>query len=66
MKLFNFSNKSKKTVDLNTGLNEVSKSTTAPIRMNKQKMKDFVVKAVGEVLHHSNERSNFLRPEYNL
>lgn len=64
MKLFNFLNK--QDTDEEITINEVSKNNVAPIKINKKKMKDFVVKAVGEVLHHSNERSNFVRPEYNL
>ena len=37
-----------------------------PIRINKEKMKDFMVKAVGGILHQSDARERFKRPEYNL
>ena len=37
-----------------------------PMRINKQKMKDFMVKAVGGILHQSDARERFKRPEYNL
>ena len=63
MGLFNFPKKSKQQ---DIDLNEAPKSNSAPIKINKQKMKDFMVKAVGEILSQSNERTNFTRPEYNL
>ena len=37
-----------------------------PMRINKEKMKDFMVKAVGGILHQSDARERFKRPEYNL
>ena len=37
-----------------------------PMRINKEKMKDFIVKAVGGILHQSDARERFKRPEYNL
>ena len=37
-----------------------------PMRINKDKMKDFMVKAVGGILHQSDAREKFKRPEYNL
>lgn len=40
--------------------------SSAPIPINKNKMKDFVVKAVGGILSQSEARERFFRPEYNL
>lgn len=37
-----------------------------PIKINKTKMKDFVVKALGNIVSQSNSRERFSRPEYNL
>lgn len=37
-----------------------------PMRINKEKMKDFMIKAVGGILHQSDARERFKRPEYNL
>lgn len=37
-----------------------------PMRINKDKMKDFMIKAVGGILHQSDAREKFKRPEYNL
>ncbi|MEG1494721.1 MAG: hypothetical protein RR406_00255 [Bacilli bacterium] len=36
------------------------------ITVNKNKMKDFVVKALGNILSQSDSRERFTRPEYNL
>lgn len=55
-------NKTKKEVELN----ETPKNNFLPIRINKDKMKDFMVKAVGGILSQSDARERFKRPEYNL
>ena len=36
------------------------------ININNKKMKDFVIKAIGGIQKHSEERERFQRPEYNL
>lgn len=56
-------NKTKKTVELD----ETPKNNyMPPIRINKDKIKDFMVKAVGGILNQSDARERFKRPEYNL
>ena len=37
-----------------------------PIKINKLKMQDFVVKALGNIMSQSDSRERFSRPEYNL
>lgn len=37
-----------------------------PMRINKDKIKDFMIKAVGGILNQSDARERFKRPEYNL
>lgn len=37
-----------------------------PIKINKNKMRDFVVKALGNIMSQSDARERFTRPEYNL
>ena len=36
------------------------------IKINKNKMQDFVVKALGNIMSQSDARERFTRPEYNL
>ena len=36
------------------------------ISINKSKMRDFVVKALGNIMSQSDARERFSRPEYNL
>ena len=56
-------NKPKKQIEID----EAPKSQyQPPMRINKEKMKDFMVKAVGGILHQSDARERFKRPEYNL
>ena len=50
-------------------LDETPKSqqkSNQPIPINKSKMKDFVVKALGNIISQSDSRERFQRPEYNL
>ena len=52
-----------------TELDETPKSqqkSNQPIPINKSKMKDFVVKALGNIISQSDSRERFQRPEYNL
>lgn len=42
------------------------KQQSQPIKINKAKMKDFVVKALGNIMSQSDSRERFSRPEYNL
>lgn len=42
------------------------KQPSQPISINKSKMKDFVVKALGNIISQSDARERFARPEYNL
>lgn len=42
------------------------KQPSQSIPINKSKMKDFVVKALGNILSQSDSRERFQRPEYNL
>ena len=42
------------------------KQQNQPIKINKAKMKDFVVKALGNIMSQSDSRERFSRPEYNL
>lgn len=44
----------------------VEKKSSMPIAFNKDKMRDFIIKAVGGILHQSDARERFKRPEYNL
>lgn len=37
-----------------------------PIKINTNKMRDFVVKALGNIMSQSDARERFTRPEYNL
>lgn len=41
-------------------------SPVKPIKINKAKMKDFVIKAIGAISNQSDIRGRFERPEYNL
>ena len=45
---------------------EAKKSSDSNYKLNQQKMRDFVIKAIGGVLSQSEERERFHRPEYNL
>ena len=47
-------------------LDEAPKNNTKPITINKNKVKDFVVKALGNIISQSDARERFTRPEYNL
>lgn len=48
-------------------LDEAPKNDSMPpIRLNKSKIKDFMIKAVGGILNQSDARERFKRPEYNL
>ncbi len=42
------------------------KQQNQPIKINKAKMKDFAVKALGNIVSQSDSRERFSRPEYNL
>ena len=44
----------------------VDEKTIQRININNKKMKDFVVKAIGGIQKHSDDRERFQRPEYNL
>lgn len=56
--------KQKEKIDLNE--TPVEEKVTRPIRINKAKMKDFVIKAIGNITNQSDDRERFERPEYNL
>ena len=49
-----------------TPVNDVDEKTVQRININNKKMKDFVIKAIGGIQRHSDERERFQRPEYNL
>ena len=49
-----------------TPTTHVDEQTVKKININSQKMKDFVVKAIGGIQSHSDCRERFQRPEYNL
>lgn len=66
MSLFDKMFKRKKSIDLDETPVEEKVSTMKPIKINKAKMKDFVVKAIGAVANQSDNRERFERPEYNL
>ena len=44
----------------------IDEKTVQRININNKKMKDFVVKAIGGIQKHSDDRERFCRPEYNL
>lgn len=45
---------------------ELDENKVQPIKINKAKMKDFMIKAIGGVTSQSEARERFQRPEYNL
>lgn len=60
-----FNNKHKVSLDETPAVKR-PKSDSTPIPLNKQKMKDFIVKAIGGIANQSYSRERFTRPEYNL
>lgn len=66
MSLFDKWFKRKESIDLDETPVEEKVSTVKPIKINKAKMKDFVIKAIGAVANQSDNRERFERPEYNL
>lgn len=65
MKLFDKFKPNKVELD-ETPVAEKKNNSTPPITINKNKMKDFIIKAVGGILNQSDTRERFQRPEYNL
>ena len=65
MGLFNRSKKASLQLD-ETPKPPNTKSFDSSIKFNKNKVKDFMVKAVGGVMSQSDARERFKRPEYNL
>lgn len=66
-----FFNRSNKDVSNNSieDINEKAPLTAKPqipMKLNKEKIKDFMIKAVGGILYQSDARERFKRPEYNL
>lgn len=49
-----------------TPVSNVDEKSIQRININNKKMKDFVIKAIGGIQRHSDERERFQRPEYNL
>lgn len=60
-----FNRKKKQIVDEQVA-QEIDENKVQPIKINKTKMKDFIVKAIGGVTSQSDARERFQRPEYNL
>lgn len=58
-------NAKKKKINIDEAPKQKTKSSY-PVTINKTKMKDFVVKALGNILSQSDARERFTRPEYNL
>lgn len=59
-------NKKKKQIIDEQVAKEIDENKIQPIKINKTKMKDFIVKAIGGVTNQSDARERFQRPEYNL
>jgi hypothetical protein len=66
MDLFDKLFKRKESIDLDETPVEEKVTTSRPIKINKAKIKDFVVKAIGAIANQSDSRERFERPEYNL
>lgn len=49
-----------------TPVSNIDEKSIQRININNKKMKDFVIKAIGGIQRHSDERERFQRPEYNL
>ena len=49
-----------------TPVSNIDEKSIQRININYKKMKDFVIKAIGGIQRHSDERERFQRPEYNL
>ena len=65
MGLFNRSKKASLQLD-ETPKPPNTKSFNSSIKFNKNKVNDFMIKAVGGVMNQSDARERFKRPEYNL
>lgn len=66
MDLFDKLFKRKESIDLDETPVEEKVTTSRPIKINKAKIKDFVIKAIGAIANQSDSRERFERPEYNL
>ena len=60
MGLFGRKNKQKAEID------EAIKQNNIPIKFNKNKIKDFLIKSIGAITDQADVRTKFKRPEYNL
>ena len=60
MGLFGRKNKQKAEID------EAIKQNNIPIKFNKNKIKDFLIKSIGAITDQADVRNKFKRPEYNL
>ena len=60
MGLFGRKNKQKAEID------EAIKQNDIPIKFNKNKIKDFLIKSIGAITDQADVRTKFKRPEYNL
>lgn len=56
----------KRQIDIDETPVSIDENKLAKINLNNKKMKDFVIKAIGSIQHHSDSRERFQRPEYNL
>ena len=68
MKLFDMFKQNKKVELDETPVSERQKTNNSStvIPLNKDKIKDFIIKAVGGVFNQYDTRERFQRPEYNL
>lgn len=58
----------KKKIDTEINIDEAIKTNTnnIPVKFNKNKIRDFLLKSIGAITSQSDIRTRFVRPEYNL